>query len=116
MYAASGLVLTLAVAGVATLLLPPDGHGAVWFAAGLAYLLQVAAFAALVAVRQRHDLFLLGYLGGLVMRFGAVGAVYLWLRRSPVLPLETTLVGLVAFLFILLMLEPVFLRRGLQTR
>lgn len=116
MYAAAGLVLTLAAAAVASALVAPGGAAAVWFAAGLAYLLQLLAFAALVAVRGRNDLFLAGWLAGLVVRFLAVGVVALWLRRNPVLPIETALLSLVAFVFMLLMLEPVFLRRGLQTR
>jgi hypothetical protein len=116
MYAAAGLLLTAAAAGAASLLVAPESVPAIWFAAGLAYLLQLAAFGAMVAVRHRNDLFLMGWLAGLGIRFLAVAVVALWLRRNPVLPIEPALLSLVAFVFMLLMLEPVFLRRGMQTR
>jgi hypothetical protein len=116
LYAAVAAAVTLLGAGLGTLLVTPGSVGAVWFSAGLAYLLQLAAFAALVLVRERHELFLLGWGVGLVLRFGAVGVVAVWLSRNPVLPARATLVSLVAFVFVLLLLEPLFLRRGVQTR
>jgi hypothetical protein len=103
-------------AGDGTLLVGPGSAGAVWFAAVLAYVLQLAAFAALVLVRERHELFLLGWGVGMMLRFAAVGVVAFWLTRDPVFPPRPALVSLVAFVFILLMLEPLFLRRGVQTR
>jgi hypothetical protein len=115
-YAAVGLAVTLAGAGLGTLLVSRAAIGAIWFAAGLAYALQLAASAILVAVRERNELFLVGWLAGLVFRFGAVGVVAFWLSRDEVFPREAALVSLVAFVFILLLLEPLFLRRGLQTR
>jgi hypothetical protein len=115
-YACASLVVALAGAGLATLFAAGSAVEAVWFAAVLAWVLQLAAFAALIAVRERNDLFLLGWVGGLVLRFGAVGLVAIWLSRSQVLPLGPTLLSLVAFVFVLLLMEPLFLRRGLQTR
>jgi hypothetical protein len=114
LYAAVAAAVTLLGAGLGTLLVTPASVGAVWFSAGLAFLLQLAAFAALV--RERHELFLLGWGVGLVLRFGTVGVVAVWLSRNPVLPPRATLVSLVAFVFVLLLLEPLFLRRGVQTR
>jgi hypothetical protein len=116
MYAAAGLVLTLVAAGVATLVVPAAGTGAIWFAAGLAYTLQLVAFAALVAVRDRHHLFLLGWMAGMVLRFLAVGVVAYWLTHDPVFPRGTALISLVGFVFLLLLLEPLFLRRHLHAR
>lgn len=113
-YAAAGALVTLAGAGVGSLLAPNGAVGAVWFAAALAYVLQLVAFAALVAVRGRNELFLVGWLAGLVLRFGALGVVAFWLSRTPVFPRAAALVSLVSFVFLLLMLEPLFLRRGLQ--
>jgi hypothetical protein len=115
-YGAAALVLVVAVAGVATLVVTDGSAGAVWFAAGVAYLLQLVAFAALVAVRSRVHLFLLGWMAGLILRFAAVGGVAFWLARDPVFPLRPALISLVAFVFMLLLLEPVFLRRDMQTR
>lgn len=115
-YALAGGALVLVGALVATLVVSPGARGAVWFAAGVAWVLQLVAFAGLVAVRGRSEMFLVGWLGGLVMRFLAVGLVAFWLSRDPVFPLEPALLSLVAFVFLLLLLEPLFLRRGLQTR
>ena len=115
-YAGAGLVVVAAGAGLAMLFVSSGEAGAVWFSAGLAWVVQLIAFATLIAVRERNDLFLMGWLGGLVLRFGVVGVVAFWLSRTAVLPLEAALVSLVAFVFLLLLLEPLFLRRGLQTR
>jgi hypothetical protein len=115
-YAGTGLVVTLAGAGVAMLFVPAPARSAVWFAAGVAYAIQLIAFAGLVAVRSRPKWFLLGWLTGLVLRFGAVGVVAFWLSRSAAFERAPALLSLVAFVFLLLLLEPLFLRRGLQTR
>lgn len=115
-YALWSLVVVVVGATVAMLLVAEPSRGAVWFSAGVAYVLQLGAFGALVAVRERSDLFLVGWLAGLVVRFLAVGVVAIWLSRDEVFPREAALVSLVAFVFMLLMLEPLFLRRGLQTQ
>jgi hypothetical protein len=115
-YAAVGLGVAIAGAGLAALLLEAEAARAVWFSAGVAWVVQLAAFAGLLLVRGRHELFLMGWLVGLVLRFGAVGLVAFWLSRDPVLPLRPALLSLVAFVFVLLLLEPIFLRRELQTR
>jgi hypothetical protein len=115
-YAVAALVLTLTGAGVALLLVPGESVGAVWFAAAVAYVVQLIAFAALIAVRHRHELFLIGWLAGLMLRFGVLGLVAFWLSRSEAFPLAPALISLVVFVFALLLLEPLFLRRGLQTK
>ena len=115
-YAAVGGAVTLVGAVLGSLLVSDTSVSAVWFAAALAYPMQLAAFAVLLAVRGRTDLFMLGWLGGLVFRFVTLFVVAWWLSRSPVFPREAALLSLVAFVFVLLMLEPLFLRRGLQTR
>jgi hypothetical protein len=113
-YAAVSAVVVAAGVALGVLLLSSASRAAVVFAGGLAWVLQLGAFAALVAVRGRDELFLLGWLAGLVFRFLAVGVVAFWLSRDEVLPRDVALVSLVAFVFVLLMLEPLFLRRGLQ--
>jgi hypothetical protein len=115
-YAAAGAAVTVVGAALLTLLVPGGAVGAVWFAAGLAYALQLVAFAALIVVRGRNELFLVGWLGGLVLRFAALGLVAFWLARTPVFPRAAALLSLVAFVFVLLLLEPLFLKRGLQPR
>jgi len=111
-YAAAGLLLILVAALVAGQLVGPSGREGVWFAAVLSYLVQLVAFAMLLAVREQPQLFMAGWVGGIGLRFAVVGLVAFWLTRSRALPLEATLLSLVAFVVLLLFLEPVFLRRS----
>ena len=113
-YAVAALVVVGVAAGVGTLLVSREVAPAVWFAAGVAYVLQLIAFAGLVMVRNRAQLFLAGWLIGMALRFGAVGGVAWWLSRSAVLPREAALVSLVGFVFLLLLMEPMFLRWDLR--
>jgi hypothetical protein len=113
-YAAVTLLLVALVAGGATVALSGESVRAVWASAGLAWVLQLLAFAGLVAVRERAGLFLAGWLGGMGLRFAALGVVAWWASRTGVLPFQPLLISLVGFLFLLLLLEPVFMRRGLK--
>lgn len=115
-YAVVALGVVIAGASIGSLLVDADARPAVWFAGALAYVLQLVAFAALVAVRRRNEMFLIGWLAGLVLRFAAIGVVALWLTRTPVFDRSAALLSLVGFVFVLLLMEPLFLRRGLQPR
>lgn len=114
-YAGTGLLLTAAAAGAATLLLDAAADRAVRISAAIAYALQLLAFAVLLAVRGRDALFLAGWLGGMILRFAGLGAVAWWVTATSALPREAALISLVGFLFLLLLLEPFFLRRGVRT-
>jgi hypothetical protein len=114
-YAGAGLLLTGVAAAVATLVLDGEAGRAVRITAAIAYGLQLLAFAALLAVRGRDALFLAGWLGGMILRFAGLGAVAWWVTATSVLPRAAALISLAAFLFLLLLLEPFFLRRGVRT-
>lgn len=111
-YAAAGLVVTLLAAAIATTLVAPGGRAAVWFAAAVSYGLQLAAFAAMLALRKDPQLFLIGWAAGMVVRFGALGGIAFWLSRTEALPRDVTLISLVTFVVLLLFLEPLFLKQG----
>jgi phosphoglycerol transferase MdoB-like AlkP superfamily enzyme len=113
----SALALLVGVVGVVLALIASTGDTvrAVVFSAVLAWGIQAVAFAALVQVSARPDRFMIAWLGGIVLRFAAVGAVAFWVTRSGALPPSATLVSLVAFIFVMLMLEPLFMRKGRQT-
>ena len=113
-YAAAALVLTGLVAALVSLLVAAASVRGVWFAAAVAYVVQLIAFALLLALRSQAHLFLAAWLGGMVLRFGALGACAFWLSRSDALPRAPTLVSLVGFVFLMLLLEPVFLRWDLR--
>jgi uncharacterized membrane protein len=115
-YAAVALAVCVAGVAIGHLFVAGAARGAVLLAAGMAWLIQVVAFAALLSVRGRSELFMLGWIIGLVLRFGAVGGVAFWLARNEVVPRTPMLISLVTFIFGLLLLEPLYLRRGLQTR
>lgn len=112
-YALTAFALTAAAAAMTTLLVDAASVTAVWTGAAIALGVQLAAFGALVALRDRGTLFLVGWLGGMFLRFGAVGLMAIWLNHTDALPHTAALVSLVGFVFLLLLLEPVFLRRKL---
>ena len=113
-YAAAGLLATSLVAVVVIAVSPAQNTRAVGTAAVIAYVLQLAAFAALLAVREKNHLFLAGWLGGMLLRFGAVGTILFWSTRSATMPVMPLVLSLVGFVFMLLLLEPVFLRWDLR--
>jgi hypothetical protein len=113
-YAITALVVTSVLAAIAGWLAGSQNVRAVWFAAALAYGLQLAAFALLLALRGQPQLFMAGWLGGMVLRFGVLGACAYWLSRTAMLPRGATLISFVGFVFVLLLLEPVFLRWDLR--
>lgn len=111
----AGVVTAVGITAV-SVALGPEARGAVVFAGVLAYVVQLLGFAGLVLVRSRSELFLVGWGAGVMLRLAAVALVALWLSRDPVFPIRPALLSLVAFLFVLLVIEPLFLRQGLQAR
>ena len=109
-YAATGLVLSGVCGGAVSLLLAGAAERAMWVSALIAWSLQVVVFAGMLYGRRDPNLFLVGWLTGMVLRFGAVGLVAWWVARSDAMPREAALVSLVGFVFLLLLLEPVFLK------
>ncbi len=113
-YAVTG-ALVIAVSALVVAQLGGAGIGkAVWLSAAFAYGLQAIAFALLLLVRDQTPLFMAGWLGGMVLRFAAVGGLAFYASRYTTLPLEALLLSLVGFVFLLLLLEPVFLRWDLR--
>jgi len=113
-YAGAGLVLVAAASAAAMLLLEADAALAVRTTALIAYVLQLVAFGVLLVVRGRNALFMAGWLGGMLLRFGGLAAVAWWVTRTSALPRAAALISLATFLFVLLLLEPFFLRRSLR--
>lgn len=115
-YIVCGAVLVGAGAGVVASLVVPGAAAAVWWGAALAFGAQVVAFAALVAVRQKGVAFFAAMGGGVLLRLALVLIAGLWLARSGVFPPAPLLLSLAGFLFVLLLLEPVFFRIGWRGR
>jgi hypothetical protein len=113
-YSVVGAALTIAVALLVSWLGGAEISKAVWLAASFAWVLQMLAFALLLLVRDQASLFMAGWLGGMVLRFGAVAGLAFYASRFTTLPLAALLLSLVGFVFLLLLLEPVFLRWDLR--
>jgi hypothetical protein len=114
-YAGTASVLVLVGGVLGSVLADGAAARAVWVAGGLALVVQTIAFAVLLRVRYKPQLFMMGLVSGMVLRMGLVGGVAIWVTRTAVLPPATLLVALVAFVFVLLLLEPLFLRKGTST-
>jgi hypothetical protein len=110
----SSLVLLAGIAGL-SLVVAAGAMPAVLLAAGLALAVQVAAFSLIVMLRHTPRGFLLAWGAGMLLRFAVVigGGLLLVRAGFPRLPL---LLGLVGFVFALLLLELVFLHRGAAHR
>lgn len=116
-YAATAVVLAVMLAAAAGLALPAAEARGVRVAALIACGVQLAAFGLLIYARARASLFLAGWVGGMLLRFVVLAAVALWVTQDGGgLPAAATLVSLVGLWFVLLLLEPAFLRRELSAQ
>ncbi len=114
-YALAGaLAVALVCAGLG-LVLRPEALAAVAWMGALAWAVQVALFAPLLAARGRRNAFFAAWGGGTLARFVVLGVAAWWVWHSRALPLAPSLLSLVSFLFLLLLLEPVFFRMGLRS-
>jgi hypothetical protein len=100
------VVLALAVASF----VPGVQTVAVWLGAGVAYAVQVLAFAVLVVGRRRPMGFVAGWGGGIALRFVALAGMAIWVTVSDSYHQATALLSLVAFMMVLALIEPLFLR------
>ena len=114
MYAVTGLVLTVLIAVIVSAM-TGEAH-AIWVGAAVAYAVQLVAFALLLALRPQTQLFMVGWLGGMVLRFAVLGVLAFALSRTGTLPIAPTLLSMVGIVFVLLLLEPVFLRWDLKSK
>jgi hypothetical protein len=115
-YAAAGLAVVAVVAFAVGLAVSPEQRPAIWFGAGLAYVIQLAAFAALLRFHGDAQYFVLGWTAGIGLRFLTVGIVAFVVSRTGVFPLDAALLSLAGFIVLLLFMEPLFLRRGPATK
>lgn len=111
-YALMGAGVVAALAGLVAWFLGAAAAGSVWWAAAVAYVVQLLAFGALLGVRGRRDVFLGVWAGGILLRLMVVGVAAWWVTRTATLELAPALLSLAGFLFVLLLLEPVFFLVG----
>ncbi len=105
-----GVVLVGALGAAA--LLDRAGLVGVLAAGVVALPIQVTAFAVLARAQLGGAAFLAGWVGGTLVRMVVVGVAGWALIALPDLPPAPTLLSLVAFFFVMLLLEPRFLGFG----
>lgn len=115
-YLVAAAVVTLLVALPLAFWVWPAAPEAVWLAAGVAFLVQVLAFALLTHLYSREQRVLLAWGGGALLRLVAVFGTAFGVAKSDTLPIAPVLLSLAGFLFLLLLLEPVFFRIGMRSR
>ena len=109
-YAAATAALLVGAALAVGALVGPGAESAVWLAAGVAYPVQLLGFGLLVAGRRKGRDFVVSWATGMVIRFVAIAGVAFWVTRGDRFDAAVALVSLVGFVFVLVLLEPLFLR------
>lgn len=109
-YAASAVAVVMVLAASVGWQVGPERSAGAWVAGAVAVVVQLVAFAALVRSRRRGRDFLVSWASGMLLRFGVIGGVAFWVTRMTTLDPEVTLLSLVGFVFLLVLLEPAFLR------
>jgi len=112
-----GVVTALVAACLAALVGWATGvAGPAWAMAGVAYGSQLVAFLVLVLVYGRGRSFMVGWVLGTMIRFGALFGVAIWVVvERPPHP-AVRLLTLAGVLFALVLLEPLFLRQRREKR
>lgn len=93
-------------------LLGADGRRGVLIAGAIALVVQVAAFSLLMRYRGQVKGFLAAWAGGTLIRMGVIFGVALFAWKAEIAGAVPMLLALAGFFFGLLLLEPVFFRRG----
>jgi hypothetical protein len=100
----------------AAVLLDRPGLIGVLAAGAVALPIQIAAFALLTRYAPASNAFMAAWVAGTMVRMLVVGLAGWALVVLPDLPPAPTLLGLAAFFFVMLMLEPHFLGFGARSR
>jgi hypothetical protein len=90
--------------------LDDEGRRGVMLAAAVAYPVQVAAFGLLLRARRDPSRFFVWWGAGVMVRIGVVIVIGLVALRIESLGAEALLLSLAGFFFVLLMIEPAFLK------
>lgn len=109
-YAAVSALIVFALGVGVVLLVSGADPGSVWLAAATAWVVQLAAFGMLVAGRRRESGFIAGWGGGMALRFVALAGLAMWVTASDIHQPESALLGLIGFVMVLVLIEPLFLR------
>ena len=109
-YAATSMVLMVGLAAGVGWLVGPERSAGVWLAAAVATAVQLPAFAALVVSRRKGRDFVISWASGMLLRFAAIAGAAYWVTRATNLDGGVTLLSLVGFVFLLVLVEPAFLR------
>lgn len=109
-YAVAGLLMITVAVSALFPFLDDEARRGVLLAAGVAYPVQVTAFGLLLRVRGEPSRFFTWWGVGVGVRIGVVIIVGLVALRIESLGAEALLLSLAGFFFVLLLIEPPFLR------
>lgn len=109
-YAVAAVAFLVVGAGVVIWLVAAADPSSVWLAAAIAWPVQLIAFWILLVGRRAPGRFMVGWAGGMALRFATLAGVAIWSTRTEMFDAATALVSLVGFVFVLVLLEPLFLR------
>jgi hypothetical protein len=110
-YVGTATVAVAVVVGALWGFLDADSRRGLGAAGAVAVVVQVAAFALLLGLRDRDNGLLLGMAGGTAGRLGALGVAGVVVSvGEPAMSASALILGLAGFLFALSLLEAVFLR------
>ncbi len=109
-YAVAGLLMITVAVSALFPFLDDEGRRGVLLAAGVAYAVQVTAFGLLLRARGEPSRFFTWWGVGVGVRIGVVIIVGLVALRIESLGAESLLLSLAGFFFVLLLIEPAFLK------
>lgn len=109
-YSATSAVLAVGIAAVVAALVGEGRGDGAWVAAMVAVTVQLPAYAALVASRRKGRDFLVSWASGMLLRFAVIAGAAVWVTRRTALDPAVTLLSLVGMVFLLVLLEPAFLK------
>ena len=113
LYAGTGLVMMAVAVTVAAYVARPETASSIRMAAAFAYVLQLGAFAALIAARDQAKLFLMALAGVMVLRVAVLG-LCAWLSAGDPGGRTPLLLGYIGSVFVLVLLEHLYLRWDLR--
>ncbi|HEX6588195.1 MAG TPA: hypothetical protein VF039_04185 [Longimicrobiales bacterium] len=111
-YMAVSAAVVVVVGALIVLVVGHDVLAPVTVAAGIGLVVQALAAVLLFGSRGagHPSRFMVGWAGGALLRMMAVLATGLWLTRTGAVAIAPALLSLVTFLFVLTLIEPLFLK------
>lgn len=109
-YAGVSALIVVILAPLVDLVVSGTDRASIWLGAAVAWVVQLVAFAVLLAGRRREAGFVAGWGGGMALRFMAVAGVAVWVTVSDAHHPESALLSLIGLVMVLVLIEPMFMK------